>query len=181
MWPINSNKERHMKYLSIIFLFTISVVGQDLHMELNTEGRLECLRVTDSLDLTGSELYKKTLEWVASTYQNTEGAIQSEIKDQMIRIQKVSSEPIEYIFNWRIGYTVQIDIKDNKTRMRISDIVLLNLNNYSYGIELIVKNGKFKSSIESVNYRKGANEEFSRIYTSYLEALSNETESDNAW
>ena len=181
MWPIKSNKERHMKYLSIIFLFTISVVGQNLHMELNTEGRLECLKVTDSLDLTGNELYKKTLEWVASTYQNSEDAIQSEIKDQMIRIQKVSSEPIDYIFNWRIGYTVQIDIKDNKTRMRISDIVLLNLNNYSYDIELIVKNGKFKSSIESVNYRKGANEEFSRIYTSYLEALSNGTESDNGW
>ena len=181
MWPIKSNKERHMKYLSIIFLFTISVVGQDLHMELNTEGRLECLKVTDSLDLTGNELYKKTLEWVASTYQNSEGAIQSEIKDQMIRIQKVSSEPIDYIFNWRIGYTLQIDIKDNKTRMRISDIVLLNLNNYSYDIELIVKNGKFKSSIESVNYRKGANEEFSRIYTSYLEALSNGAESDNGW
>ena len=65
--------------------------------------------------------------------------------------------------------------------MRISDIVLLNLNNYSYGLELIVKNGKFKSSVESVNYRKGANEEFSRIYTSYLEALSSGTESDEAW
>ena len=150
-------------------------------MELNTEGQLECLRVTDSLDLTGHELYEKSLEWVTSTYQNTEGVIQSEIKDQMIRIQGVSSEPIDYIFNWRIGYTLQIDIKDNKTRMRISDIVLLNLSNYSYGIELIVKNGKFKSSVESVKYRKGANEEFSRIYTSYLEALSNGKEEDDVW
>jgi hypothetical protein len=65
--------------------------------------------------------------------------------------------------------------------MRISDIVLLNMNNYSYGIELIVKNGKFSTSIESVNYRKGANEEFSRIYASYLEALSDGTESDDVW
>lgn len=170
-----------MKYLSIFFLFTISVVGQDLHMELNPDSRLECLKVTDSLDLTGHELYDKTLEWAAITYPNTEGVIRSEIEDQMIRIQGVSSEPIDYIFNWRIGYTVQIDIKNNKTRMRISDIVLLNLNNFSYGIELIVKNGKFKSSIESVNYRKGANEEFSRIYSSYLEALSNGTKSDDVW
>lgn len=170
-----------MKYfnLSIIFLFTISVVGQDLQLELNTEGRVECLRVTDSLDLTGHELYEKTLEWVATTYQNTEGVIQSEKEGQMIRIQGVSSQPIEYIFNWRIGYNVQIDIKDNKTRMKLYDIVLLNLNNYSYPIEMIVKNGKFKSSIESVNYRKGACQEFNRIYTSYIDSFSDGIKSDD--
>lgn len=170
-----------MKHLIIILLFTISMVGQDLPMELNSKGELECLRITDSLGLSSDDIYDKTLEWVAITYQNSKGIVLSEIEGKMIRIKGVSSEPIEYIFNWRIGYTVQIDIKDNKTRMRIYDIVLLNLNNYSYPIEMIVKNGKFKSSIESVNYRKGANEEFCGIYKSYIEGLSNGVEPNDVW
>jgi len=170
-----------MKYLILVLLFTISTVAQDLPMKLNVKGKLECVRIIDSLDLSGPEIYEKTMEWIAITYQNPEGIDLSEIKGQMIKIQGVSSEPMEIIFNWRIGYTIQIDMKDNKSRIRISDIVLLNLNNYSYPIEMIVKNGKLRSSIESVNYRKGANNEFSNIYKSYLEALSNGIKSEDVW
>ena len=170
-----------MKYLILIFLITISARAQDLTVKLNAKGKLECVKIIDSLDLSANEIYKKTLKWVAITCQNTEGIIISEEKDQMIRISGVFSEPMEIIFNWRIGYTIQIDIKDNKSRLRISDIVLLNLKNYSFPIEVIVKNGKFRSGIESVNYRKGASEAFSSIYRSYLEALSDEIKSDAVW
>jgi len=170
-----------MKYLIIIFLFTISAIGQDLQMTLNTEGKLECLRVTDSLNLSSHEIYEKTLEWVSITYQNSDRLIQSELKDEMIMIQGVSSDPMEIIFNRRIGYTIRIDIKDNKSRIRISDIQLLNLNNYSYPIEMILKNGKFRSSIECVKYRKSANEEFSSVYKSYIEALSSEIKPNEVW
>lgn len=170
-----------MKYLIIIFLFTISAIGQDLQMTLNTKGKLECLRVTDSLSLSRHEIYEKTLEWIAITYQNSVDLTQSERKDEMIMLQRVSSDPMEIIFNRRIGYTLRIDIKDNKSRMRISDIQLLNSNNYSYPIEMILKNGKFRSSVECVKYRKSANEEFSRVYKSYLEALSDEIKSNDVW
>jgi hypothetical protein len=170
-----------MKYLIIIFLFTISAIGQDLQMTLNTEGKLECLRVTDSLSLSRHEIYEKTLEWVAITYQNSVDLIQTERKDEMILLRKASSDPMEIIFNRRIGYTLRIDIKDNKSRMRISDIVLLNSNNYSYPIEIILKNGKFRSSIECVKYRKSANEEFSKLYKSYLDALSDGVKTTNVW
>lgn len=170
-----------MKYLIIIFLFTISAIGQDLQMTLNTKGKLECLKVTDSLSLSRHEIYEKTLEWIAITYQNSVDLTQSERKDEMIMLQRVSSDPMEIIFNRRIGYTLRIDIKDNKSRMRISDIQLLNSNNYSYPIEMILKNGKFRSSVECVKYRKSANEEFSRVYKSYLEALSDEIKSNDVW
>jgi hypothetical protein len=170
-----------MKYLILIFLFTVSAIGQDLTMELNTKDKLECVRVIDSLDLSRSEIYEKTLEWVTITYQNSESVNLSDVKDQMIRIKKASSEPMDIIFNWRIGYTIQIDIKDNKLRLKISDIELINLKNYSYPMEIIVKNGKFRSGVESVNYRKGANEEFSSIYRSYLEALSGEVKLNDVW
>ena len=170
-----------MKYLIIIFLFTISAIGQDLHMTLDTKGKLECLSITDSLNLSSHEIYEKTLEWLAITYQNSDRLIQSERKDEMIMIQGVSSDPMEIIFNRRIGYTIRIDIKENKSRMRISDIVLLNLNNYSFPIEMILKNGKFRSSIECVKYRKSANEEFSKLYKSYLDALSDGMKTIDVW
>ena len=170
-----------MRYLILIFLFTVPAMGQNLTMELNSKDKLECVRIIDSLDLSSNEIYNKTLEWVAITYQNTEDIALSEVKDQMIRVQNASSEPMEIIFNRRIGYTIQIDIKDNKSRIRISDIVLLNLKNYSFPIEVIVKNGKFRSSIECVNYRKVANKEFGRIYGSYLGALSDGTKSNDVW
>ena len=170
-----------MKYLIIIFLFTISAIGQDLQMTVNTKGKLECLRVTDSLSLSRHEIYEKTLEWIAITYQNSVDLIQTERKDEMIMIQGVSSDPMEIIFNRRIGYTLRIDIKDNKSRMRISDIVLLNSNNYSYPIEMILKNGKFSSSIECVKYRKSANEEFCKLYKSYLDSLSDGMKTTDVW
>lgn len=170
-----------MRYFILTFLFSLSAIGQDLPMELNAKGKLECLRIIDSLDLSSAEIYAKTVEWATLTYQNTKGVLPYERKDQMIRIRGVFSEPMEIIFNRRIGYSIQIDIKDNKTRMRIYDIVLVNLNNYSYDIEMIVKNGKFRSGVESVNYRKGANAEFSRIYQSYLAALSNGAKSNDVW
>ena len=170
-----------MKYLILIFLITISTAAQDLPVKLNAKGKLECVKIIDSLDLSANEIYEKTLEWVAITYSNTEGIVISKEKDQMIRISGVFSEPMEIIFNRRIGCTIQIDIKDNKSRIRISDIVLLNLKNYSFPLEVIVKNGKFRSSIECVNYRKGANKEFGSIYGSYLEALSDEIESNDVW
>ena len=170
-----------MKYLILIFLITISTAAQDLPVKLNAKGKLECVKIIDSLDLSANEIYEKTLEWVAITYPNTEGIVISKEKDQMIGISGVFSEPMEIIFNRRIGCTIQIDIKDNKSRIRISDIVLLNLKNYSFPLEVIVKNGKFRSSIECVNYRKGANKEFGSIYGSYLEALSDEIESNDVW
>ena len=82
-----------MKYLILTFLFTISAIGQDLPMELNAKGKLECVRVIDSLDFSSAEIYAKTLEWATMTYQNTKSVIPSEGKNQMIRIQGVSSEP----------------------------------------------------------------------------------------
>ena len=170
-----------MRYFILTFLFSLSAIGQDLPMELNAKGKLECLRIIDSLDLSSAEIYAKTLEWATMTFENTEGVLPYEGNDQRIRIHGVFSEPMEIIFNRRIGYSIQIDIKDNKTRMRIYDIVLVNLNNYSYDIEMIVKNGKFRSGVESVNYRKEANKEFSRIYKSYLEALSNEAKPNDVW
>ena len=171
-----------MKQLIIIYFFTISIVGQDLHMELNNNGKLECLKITDSLNLSSNDIYEKTLKWITSAYSNDEQSIiESQIKGEMIKIQGVYSEPIELIFNWRIGYTIQIDIKENKTRMRIYDIILLNFKNYTYPMEIIVQNGKFRSGNEAVNYRAGADKEFNRVYKYYLKSLSNTNKPSDIW
>ena len=75
----------------------------------------------------------------------------------------------------------QIEIKENKTRMRIYDIILLNLNNYTYPIEIIIQNGKFRSGNEAINYRAGADKEFDKVYKYYLKSLSDSSKPTDVW
>lgn len=73
---------------------------------------------------TATELYKKTLDWVAVTYKNPKEVIKAQIENDYIRIEGAKSN-----------------------MLCIKSLGMLNCNDVRYQIEISFKDGKYKFDI----------------------------------
>ena len=92
------------------------------------DGKIVYEKVLDSLSLDKDALFAASKKWIADNYKSAEAVIQSEDKASGQIIGKgmctvVFSEGALLAFGNDFKYSIQIDVKDNKCRFRIYDII----------------------------------------------------------
>ena len=90
---------------------------------------LESTLVTEVESKTAEELYTQTINWIKTSYNSPEDVIKSQIENEYIRFEGISSNKMQLT---ALGLTKYYDIK--------------------YNIEVRFKDGKFKTDILKVQF-----------------------------
>ena len=113
-----------MKTLFFLLLFvSFAAYGQDLPMfELTKEGIKPV--VLEFPNKNAEELYKKSLKWVKDVYKNPSEVLKNDTPNEKIRIEGYKQNIIHIVsigkYYYNAIYTLEIDFKDNKTRLTLS-------------------------------------------------------------
>ena len=172
--------------LSLVILPVI-IFGQDHKTTLNNDGSFEMLIISDLPDKTAKQLYQGTIDWIAYTFRNSESVTQSQVENKMVRINGVSSGVINGSLGYKygLGYSIQIDIKDNKIRFRGYDLQIIGVDaaRTRSNIEpsLLKSNGDLRTGKASKKIKSDTDMELSRIYKSLIDSFSKNIESNNDW
>lgn len=112
-----------MKFLLLCFLIPTCSFGQQLLPE--KDGKVVYEEV-DSVTAPKDELYQRSKIWLVNSFKSAKEVIQIDDKGSGQIIGKGNFDyPITVIFEtamWTCYFSVQIDCRDNKARIRIYDI-----------------------------------------------------------
>ena len=113
-----------MKKLLVIALLIVLYKQSAFSQDYPSPFKFETI---DSMQGTKSELFVKANEWVAKTFNSAKDVIQMSDKDAGKIIAKGMMESggrVGFVKGtFYIKYTLSIDLKDNKCRIRISDFI----------------------------------------------------------
>ena len=127
--------------------------------------------VTSVDNKTQSELFKKTLDWIAVTFKNPKEVLKAQIENDFIRTEGYSKELL--CFNtmgktfYDANYLVEISFKDGKYKFDLLSITMLNTKSEP-NIELNKMNEYYK---ENGNIR-GTYKYFPEIIPVYFNNLN---------
>lgn len=177
-----------MKQILILFsLLSFQFLnGQEIIIVLNDSYKFEAEQIAEIQDKTSSEIYSSILEWISYNFQNTQAVIQSQIENKMVRISGHSNGVIEGAMNFRygLGYTIQVDIKDNKIRIRATNLQTIGADELQtrHNIEeSLLKKGKIREGKYSDFVIVGTNTELTRIFESLISAIENQQSGNENW
>lgn len=114
-----------MKRLIVMLLVSISAFAQETEFKFTKDGFTDFV-VTPVEGKTQAELYKKTLDWVAVTYNNPKEVIKAQIENDYIRIEGSKknlvcvTRLIEFCYNTR--YQIEISFKEGKYKFDVIKI-----------------------------------------------------------
>jgi len=109
--------------LILVALFQVSIlVGQE-SLKLSPDGFNSV--IISSEELSASELYKKTIDWVGTTFKNPDLVIKSKIEDEKIRIDGHMSNAWYYSsmgnkIYYGLDYTLTISFKDGRYKVELA-------------------------------------------------------------
>ena len=107
-----------MKILIIIFLLlTKTGLAQEKEFRLSKDGFTDFL-VIDCQDKSQSELYKKTLDWIAVKYNTPSEVIKGQIENEYIRIEGFAN----HVISSGTKYQIEISFKDGKYKFDLIKI-----------------------------------------------------------
>lgn len=106
----------------MIFSFCLFSYSQDTKFTITNEGITDYL-VTNSDSKTQKEIYTKTMQWVALTFKNTDAVIQSNIENELVRIEGYSKK-----FNGvsDAEYLIEISFKEGKYKFDPLGFTIIN-------------------------------------------------------
>ena len=101
------------KYILLFFLFsTIIGFAQETEFKFSKKGFTDFV-VVECENKTQSELYKKTLDWVAVNYNTPSDVIKGQIENDYIRIEGFSKDLVAN----GTRYQIEISFKDGKYKL----------------------------------------------------------------
>lgn len=109
--------------------FTNLCFSQDSLFKVTGEGITDYI-VTTCETKTQSEIYKKTIEWISFTFKNSNEVIQSQIENDMIRIEGFTES-----FNGtsNANYLIEISFKEGKYKFDPIKFTIINgINKYDF-------------------------------------------------
>jgi hypothetical protein len=114
-----------MKSIILISLMTLSISGfsQDTLFKVTSEAITDFL-VISCENKTQNEIYKKTIEWISINFKNPKQVIQSQIENDMIRIEGFTESlhggPSSAI------YLIEISFKEGKYKFDPLEFTIIN-------------------------------------------------------
>lgn len=120
-----------MKSIISLLLLILSISGfsQDSLFKITKEGITDYI-VTTCETKPQSEIYKKTIEWISLTFKNSKEVIQSQIENDMIRIEGFTES-----FNGTSNatYLIEISFKEGKYKFDPVKFTIINgINKFDF-------------------------------------------------
>ncbi len=148
------------KYLFIVIAivaYNVLLSQETPKLKLTPEGIEPVTLNVD--DLSASEIYMKSLDWVQETYKNPNEVLKANIENNKIRIDGFSPDALSFknmvVVNWGVSYTLEISFKDGRCR-------------YDYDINYFTGSDGGRTVITYVDFYKKNGD----IRKSYLPAVS---------
>jgi hypothetical protein len=119
-----------MKKIIYILLVTVLVTNlsfsQETEFKFTKEGFTDYV-VTNCEGKTQSDLYKKTLDWVSTTYKNPKEVIKAQIENDYIRIEGFKSsmlciKSLGIMTCFDVRYQIEISFKDGRYKFDVTRI-----------------------------------------------------------
>jgi hypothetical protein len=112
-----------MKRIIILFLLFLTKIGfaQETEFKLTKEGFTDFL-VINCENKSQAELYKKTLEWIAVTYNTPSAVTKGAIENDYIRIEGFAN----HVISSGTKYQIEISFKDGKYKFDIIKIEFIS-------------------------------------------------------
>lgn len=158
----------------LVFVYGISF-GQETDFKFTKEGFTDFV-VVECPGKTQSELYKKSIDWLAFTFKNPKEVLKAQIENDYIRFEGVKEGLVSGFagMTFPIKYQVEINFKDGKYKFSVLE-VLYSVPSNQYGpggwknYELKNVSDHYKSSGELKSKYKNEHETF----PAYFNELNN--------
>lgn len=122
------------KLLALIFL----ICGFICNSQIKTTAKLNEIVLAENVilidSLSADKIYNNSIKWVNKVFKNPDFVLRSKIPGEMFRIRSVWEIPSTGVFGkttLELYYTMQVDIKDGKVRISISELKGSNNTVYS--------------------------------------------------
>jgi hypothetical protein len=108
------------KTILILMITLVGYVNAQEKFTFSKDGFNSLYLVTEVENLSQSELYNKTLNYIKTNYNNPDEVIISKIENEMIRFKGIKKGASNYMAPGDLMYEVQIDFKDGKYKFELS-------------------------------------------------------------
>ncbi len=117
--------KKNIYILLVTVLVTNLSFSQETEFKFTKEGFTDYV-VTNCEGKTQSDLYKKTLDWVSTTYKNPKEVIKAQIENDYIRIEGIKSNMLCVISGasscFDVRYQIEISFKDGRYKFDVTKI-----------------------------------------------------------
>jgi|688.fasta_scaffold539544_1 hypothetical protein len=124
--------------LLVTIFFTSLCYCQETEFKFTKEGFTDYV-VTNCEGKTQSDLYKKTIDWISTTYNNPKEVIKAQIENNYIRIEGIKSKmlcskPLLTLFCFDARYQIEISFKEGRYKFDVISIEFYTApNQYTKG------------------------------------------------
>jgi len=159
--------------LFLLMFISASILGQQtIITKLNENGKLTGQLITELKGKTAEQIYKKSEEWIAYTFTNTESVTQAKLESKMLRLIGVSQSALGPLmgFNFDLFYQIQIDIKEGRIRFTVTELKQVSQSSpyTKIALELMYKKGKLKKNKRFIKLKNQIDETLSSIQQSLI-------------
>lgn len=115
-----------MKQIFLLMLFVCCISwGQETEFNFTKDGFTDFV-VTECPGKTQSELYKKSIDWIAVTYNNPKEVLKAQIENDYIRFEGSSKGLVTIsslmTFSYPTTYQVEVSFKDGKYKFDVVEV-----------------------------------------------------------
>lgn len=112
------------KILFLLFVFGVSY-SQESEFKFTKEGFTDFV-VSECAGKTQTELYKKSIDWLAVTYKNPKEVLKAQIENDYIRFEGSAPGLVTLVnlmtFTYPTTYQVEVSFKDGKYKFDVTEI-----------------------------------------------------------
>ncbi len=158
--------------LLLLTFFTLTTIAKtELVTKVNEEGVFEAEKTAIYKNKSKKELYNEVLKWISNDTNTSENIIQYQVMNKKISVRSISKNPIKGIKKTHesFSYYVDINIKDEKIRFKLSNIRFTKNNATKTSVcmesSLIKKNGTFKKGNKYIQFKMRVDQAVSKIFS----------------
>jgi hypothetical protein len=160
-----------MKRLFLLLVFVCAVsFGQETDFTFSKDGFTDFV-VNECPGKTQNELYKKSIDWLAVTYNNPKEVLKAQIENDYIRIEGFSKNLLCFggmgKTYYDANYQIEISFKEGKYKFDVISVTLLNTKS-DPKIELEDMNEYYKSN----GSIKGIYKYFPEVFPAFFNDLN---------
>lgn len=150
------------KLIAIILLSTLSIfLTSCVSTKLATEEELNHTFIIELQNLDKNTIYERSIKWIAQSFVSSKNVIDVKDKEGGLIVAKGFIGSVDYggLINGNMYFTLNIDIKDGKARLKFIPT----------GTQIMNSTTGFDNA---ANNHVGAQKEFIRLKESYLKFLN---------
>jgi hypothetical protein len=149
-----------MRKFTLVFvvLFTTLGFSQETEFKFTKDGFTDYV-VTDCKDKSAAELYKKTIDWISTNYNNPKEVLKAQIENDYLRFEAIEKNLfcLKPTMCSDMKYQIEVSFKDGKYKFDLlaldqdmPDIGWVHFGGLEDGKYYFIENGEAKSKFKII-------------------------------